>query len=60
MVPSWNLTVRPALFDAGVVAAKADVPDGATIIALTAGSDKPSAAQSPLNSRRSSNCLPLF
>ena len=58
MVPSWNFTVRPAPFEAApVAAARADALDSAAIIALTAGSDEPSAAQSPLNSRRLSNCL---
>jgi hypothetical protein len=40
-----------------VAAAKADAPDSPVNIALTAGSDEASAAQSPLNSRRSNSCL---
>ena len=58
MVPSRNFTVRPAPFEAApVAAARADALDSAAIIVLTAGSDEPTAAQSPLNSRLLNNCL---
>jgi hypothetical protein len=58
MVPSWNFTVRPALFEAApVAAARADAFDSAAIIALTAGSDEPSAAQNLLNPRLLNNFL---
>jgi hypothetical protein len=40
-----------------VAAAKADAPDSPATIALTAGSDEPSATQSPPNSRRSNSSL---
>ena len=52
MVPSGNLTVRPASFEVRVVAAsRVDASDKAAI-APTARSDEPSAVQSPLNLRR--------
>ena len=58
IVPSRNFTVRLAPFE-GVpgAAAKAEALDSAAIVVLTVGSDEPSAAQSPLNSRRLSNCF---
>ena len=60
MVPSWNFTVRLAPFAAASgAAARADASENAVVIALTAGSDKPSAAQSPLNSRLPSNHLSI-
>jgi hypothetical protein len=45
-VPPRNFTKRPATFESvPVAAAKADAPDSPVSIALTAGSDEPSAAQ---------------
>src|SRR5215468_2511770 len=50
-VPPRNFTKRPATFESvPVAAAKADAPDSPVNIALTAGNDEPSAAQSPPNS----------
>jgi len=48
MVPSLNFTVRPAPPEAApVTSARADALDSAAIVALTAESDDPSAAQNP-------------
>src|SRR5271167_471556 len=49
IVPSGNFTIG--------VAARADALDSATIVVPTEKNDEPSATQSPLNSRRFSNCL---
>ena len=44
-MPSWNLTVRLAPFEAAPgTEAKADVLDSAVMVVLMAGSDEPSAA----------------
>src|SRR5215472_12807326 len=54
--PSAGTTVPLGNFTVGV-AARADAPGSATIIVPTEESDAPSVTQSPLNSRRFSNCL---
>src|SRR4029077_14226396 len=58
ILPSRNFTVRLAPFEAAPgAAAKAEALDSAAIVVLMMGSGEPSAAQSPLNSRRLSNCF---
>jgi len=56
MVPSWNFTVRPRLFEAKL-AASADAPDSAAVVALTAVNDTLRAVQYPANSRRFSDLV---
>src|SRR3974377_2022949 len=56
MVPSLNFTVRPRPFEAKL-AASADAPDSAAVVALTAVNDTLRAAQYPANSRRFSDLV---
>src|SRR3974390_800869 len=56
MVPSLNFTVRPRPFEAKL-AASADAPDSAAVVALTAVNDTLRAVQYPANSRRFSDLV---
>ena len=57
IVPLWNFTVRPGLFEA-TSAARADALDSAAVMVPT-GIDKLSAAQYLFSSRRFSNSVSL-
>src|SRR3974390_2933751 len=56
MVPSWNFTVRPRLFETKL-AASTDAPDSAAVVALTAVNETLRAVQYPANSRRFSDLV---